>query len=109
MDQLSIWEFLAELEEDVPEALSEPTAEDFLTVDDIHHIRDAFIVGECQRAFGISRNGRGSPSDEAWQWILSQDKDLPFSFANCCKEFGADPDTAKQMLVAKFNKLFDAK
>lgn len=99
MEQLSVWEYLADLEDKVPEVPSEPTAEDFLTVDDIHHIRDAFIVGECQRAFGISRNGRGKPSDEAWQWILSQENKLPFSFVNCCKEFGADPEIAKQMLL----------
>lgn len=103
MDQLSIFEYLSELESEIP---VEETAADYLSVDDLHHIRDAFLVGECQRAFGISRNGRGSPSEEAWQWILSSDKELPFSFENCCAEFGADPETAKEILQLKFKKMF---
>lgn len=103
MDQLSIWDYLTELEDEIP---SEETSQDYLTVDDLHHIRDSLLVTTCRRAFGVTRNGRGTPSDEAWQWILSDEKKLPFSFDHCCAEFGADPETAKEILLLKFKKMF---
>lgn len=109
MEQLSILDFLEELEEDIEKMPSDSDPNtDILTIDDLHFIRDSLLVGTCQKAFGISKNGKGKPSKEAWDWILSKDQKLPLSFNQCCQEFGADPDTAKQLLLSKYFKLFDA-
>ena len=67
--------------------------ESILTEEEVLLLKENLIVETAKSAFGLSRGGnRRKPSDEAWEWILSEDRDLPFSFAVCCREWGADPD-----------------
>ncbi|UZE97266.1 hypothetical protein [Alkalimarinus alittae] len=64
-----------------------------LTEEEILLLKENLIVETAKSAFGLSRGGnKRKPSDEAWEWILSEDRELPFSFAACCREWNADPD-----------------
>lgn len=64
-----------------------------LTEEEVLFLKENLVVETAKSAFGLSRGGnKRKPSDEAWEWILSEDRDLPFSFAACCREWGADPD-----------------
>lgn len=90
LDMLEVCEGSVELEHSISEILSE---------EDIPTIRENLIVETVKSAFGISRGGQNrKPSDEAWEWILSEDRELPFSFTQCCNEFGADPETVLDWL-----------
>ena len=56
-------------------------------------IREKLLIETVRSAFGESRGGlRRKPSDEAWDWILSENREMPFSFAQCCREWEVDPD-----------------
>lgn len=80
--------------------------EDILAEEDLPYLREGIIIETVRAAFGISRGGKNrKPSDEAWEWILSEDKEFPFSFEECCKEFGADPETVLEMLAYQKRKL----
>ena len=62
--------------------------------DDLDDIQERFIVETVGAAFGLSRGGRTTkPSEEAWEWILSDKREVPFSFTQCCLKHGADPET----------------
>lgn len=71
----------------------------------IRHLREDLLIKSVREAFGISINGKQNPVDVAWEWILSRDKKQPFSFDNCCGEFGADPETVLEMLLNYKRKL----
>lgn len=95
--QLSIWDIMAKVENSLE---SEPTSDEILTEDELHYIRENLLLETCKSAFGLSRGGnKRKPSEEAWNWILSEDRKLPFSFDQCCQEFNADPDTVREMFV----------
>lgn len=89
--QLSLLDMLEGVE---GSADPESSIKEILSEEDIPIIRENLIVETVKSAFGISRGGQNrKPSDEAWEWILSDDCELPFSFTQCCNEFGADPET----------------
>jgi len=55
-------------------------------------LRGILLVETIKSAFGLSSGGRNrKPSDEAWIWILSKEIE-PFSFSECCREYGVDPE-----------------
>ena len=73
---------------------SMPLGESLYILDhEVPVIREKLLIETVKSAFGESRGGlRRKPSDEAWEWILSENRDMPFSFAQCCGEWGVDPD-----------------
>lgn len=73
---------------------STPPGEPLYILDhDIPAIRERLLLETVKSAFGESRGGLPrKPSEEAWEWILSENLELPFSFARCCREWGADPE-----------------
>jgi hypothetical protein len=77
-----------------------PSGESLSIADrEIPALREELLIETVKSAFGESRGGLPrKPSDEAWEWILSDRRELPFSFAQCCREVGADPDTMLEWL-----------
>jgi len=64
-----------------------------LTHGETLRIREYLLVESVKSAFGESRGGRKrKPSDEAWEWIISEERELPFSFDRCCLACGLDPE-----------------
>ena len=64
-------------------------------------LADAMLVETIRAAFGLSRGGRkAKPNQEAREWIFSElnDDANPFSFNNCCKATGLDPDELRENL-----------
>jgi len=64
-------------------------------------LADAMLVETIRSAFGLSRGGRkAKPNQEAKEWIFSEHNDdaNPFSFNNCCKATGLDPDELRENL-----------
>ena len=74
--------------------LSAPLGEPLAFQDqEIPVIREKLLIETVRSAFGESRGGlRRKPSDEAWDWILSENREMPFSFAQFCLEWEVDPD-----------------
>jgi len=67
--------------------------EDPLSNDDAIHIRERLLIESIKSAFGESRGGCSrKPSDDAWAWIVSPERELPFSFQRCCLAHGVDPE-----------------
>lgn len=90
MGQLSLMDALQELENDTP---FDSDLEKLITDEDIPYLRENLLIESVKSAFGESRGGRKrKPSDEAWQWIISEDRELPFSFNQCCLACGVDPE-----------------
>jgi hypothetical protein len=88
--QLSFWDLLEKLEasKDLDGELSK-----ILSDEDIPSIRKNLLIESVKSAFGASRGGnKRKPSDEAWEWIVSEDFNQPFSFAQCCFACGVDPE-----------------
>jgi len=73
---------------------STPPGEPLYILDqDIPAIREKLLLETVKSAFGESRGGLPrKPSEEAWEWILSENRELPFSFARCCGEWDVDPE-----------------
>lgn len=90
MEQLSLMGLLESLED------SNESDNDFdksLLETDIHHIREDLLIESVRHALGESRGGqKRRPSDEAWEWLISDEKELPFSFVQCCHSCGVDPE-----------------
>ncbi|OLF84525.1 hypothetical protein AWH63_17810 [Marinobacter sp. C18] len=62
-------------------------------------IRERLLIESVKSAFGIRQHGGvRKPCDEAWEWILSENREMPFSFATCCREWGVDPETMVEWL-----------
>lgn len=96
MEQLPANEFIK-----ASERSNEPSdgLEATLTEDDLPFIRENLLIESLKSAFGESRGGRKrKPSDEAWEWILSEDRELPFSFNQCCLACGIDPEKLLESL-----------
>lgn len=101
--QLSLWDLLDQLEasKDVDEVLGK-----ILTDEDIPFLRENLLIESVKSAFGASRGGqKRKPSDEAWDWIISEDRDLPFSFTQCCIACGVDPENMLDWLQYYKRKL----
>ena len=73
---------------------STPSGEPLYLLDqDFPLIREILLLETVKSAFGESRGGLPrKPSEEAWEWILSENRELPFSFARCCGEWDVDPE-----------------
>ena len=90
MEQLSLLDFLEELE-NLDEFDSD--LEKILSDEELPHLRESLLIESVKSAFGESRGGqRRAPSDEAWEWIISEERELPFSFNRCCLACGVDPE-----------------
>lgn len=64
-----------------------------LTDEELFLLREKLLIESVKSAFGQSRGGRKrKPSDEAWEWVISVDRELPFSFFKCCSTCGLDPE-----------------
>ena len=62
-------------------------------------IRERLLIESVKSAFGIRQHGGvRKPCYEAWEWILSENREMPFSFATCCREWGVDPETMVEWL-----------
>jgi hypothetical protein len=95
MYQLSIWDLLESLTNS-PELECDP---ENLTDEDIPYLRENLLIESVKSAFGESRGGnKRAPSAEAWEWITSGERDLPFSFDNCCIACGLDPERMLEWL-----------
>ncbi|MCG8613788.1 MAG: hypothetical protein MI864_25035 [Pseudomonadales bacterium] len=91
MEQLSLMDSLESLENDTE---LKGDLDKILTAEDIPYLRENLLIESVKSAFGESRGGRKrKPSDEAWEWIIAEDRELPFSFNQCCLACGVDPDT----------------
>lgn len=102
MNQMSIWDLLESLNNS-SELECDPES---LTDEDIPFIRENLLIESVKSAFGESRGGRKPvPSAEAWEWIISGEKELPFSFENCCFACGLDPDALLDLLQYYKKKL----
>lgn len=79
---------------------SEPLAEPLEIPDNAFpFLREKLLIETVKSAFGESRGGlKRKPSEEAWEWILSENREMPFSFAQCCREWGVDPDKMLEWL-----------
>jgi len=89
--QLSLLAFREELE-GISKPDSDPTK--YLTEEGYPQIRENLLIESIKSAFGVSRGGRNrKPCDEAWEWIISTDGEMPFSFTQCCNEMGVNPET----------------
>lgn len=95
--QLSLFDFLENLE-----GSSDGLDGDFkkeITNEDIPFIRENLLIQSVKSAFGESRGGKKrKPSDEAWEWIISEERELPFSFNQCCLACGVDPENMLEWL-----------
>lgn len=104
MYQLSIWDLLESLNNS-NELESGP---ENLTDEDLPFLRENLLIESVKSAFGESRGGRKpEPSAEAWEWITSGERNLPFSFDNCCIACGLDPERMLGLLEyykKKFSK-----
>lgn len=90
MEQLSLMDLLESLKNDVE---FKGDLETILTDENIPYLRENLLIESVKSAFGESRGGqKRKPSDEAWEWIISGDRELPFSFNQCCLACGVDPD-----------------
>lgn len=64
-----------------------------LTDEDVPYLRENLLIETVKAAFGQSRGGRKpKQSDEAWEWINSEDREHPFSFDHCCIACGVNPE-----------------
>lgn len=70
-------------------------------------IADELLCTSIREAFGKSRGGanykvQSKASQMAWKWILANDplneEVYPFSFTNCCKAAGVDPEELREQL-----------
>jgi len=70
-------------------------------------IADELLCSTIREAFGKSRGGAeykvtSKASQMAWEWILTDDpfsdEAYPFSFLNCCKAAGVDPEELREQL-----------
>ena len=96
MEQLSLLDLLSKLE---ALEISDSEAEDILD-NELPFIRENLLIETIRSAFGESRGGRKrKPSDEAWEWILSEEGAMPFSFKQCCLACGVDPETILESLL----------
>lgn len=74
-----------------------------ITEADYLRIADGLLESTIQEAFGLSRGGK--PYEEsrlAFEWLLYDnpfDEDYPFSYRNCCKAAGVDPDELRERLT----------
>ena len=100
--QLSLLDWLASEgdSEELPDL-----ADEFDSEMAIRQLREDLLIKSVREAFGMSTNGKQNPVDSIWEWMLSRDKKQPFSFDNCCEEFGADPETVLDLLKIYKNKL----
>lgn len=90
MEQLSLLDLLEALENDTE---FDSDLEKILTDEDIPYLRKNLLIESVKSAFGESRGGqKRKPSDEAWEWIIADDRELPFSFNQCCLACEVDPD-----------------
>ena len=91
MEQLSLMELL-ESQEDSDE--SDCDIGNVLSEMDVEHVREELLIESVRHAFGESRGGqKRRPSDDAWEWLVSEEKELPFSFEQCCHACGVDSET----------------
>lgn len=96
MEQQSLLDYIEKLENS---GTFEADLEKILTEEDVPFIRENLLIETARSAFGESRGGRKrKPSDEAWEWIISEEGDLPFSFEQCCHACGVDPETMLEWL-----------
>jgi hypothetical protein len=105
MEQQSLLDLLDSDRSDIslrPEAsktINDINRNEDLSDTDITTIRESLLIESVKSAFGASRGGRKrKPSDEAWEWILSDDREQPFSFARCCRSFGVDHEEMIELL-----------
>lgn len=70
-------------------------------------IADELLCTSIREAFGKSRGGaqykiQSKAGQMAWKWISSNDplneEAYPFSFTNCCKAAGVDPEELREQL-----------
>lgn len=96
MEQQSLLDYIEKLENS---STFEADLEQILTEEDVPYIRENLLIETARSAFGESRGGRKrKPSDEAWEWIISEEGDLPFSFEQCCHACGVDPEKMLEWL-----------
>ena len=88
--QLSLLDLLEELKNEIE---FDSELANVIGDEDLPYLRENLLIESVKAAFGESRGGRKrKPSDDAWEWILSDDCGLPFSFDQCCLACGVDPE-----------------
>ena len=96
MEQQPLLDYIEKLENS---GTFEADLEKILTEEDVPFIRENLLIETARSAFGESRGGRKrKPSDEAWEWIISKEGELPFSFEQCCHACGVDPEQMLEWL-----------
>lgn len=74
-----------------------------MSVAEYLRLADGLLEATIREAFGESRGGKPyRPSRSAFQWLLYDeplDDGYPFSYRNCCKAAGVDPDELREQLV----------
>ena len=80
--------------------------QNILTNKNTSHLREQLLIESVKSAFGESRGGqKRTPSDEAWKWIISEERELPFSFNQCCLACEVDPEKMLSWLFYYKRKL----
>lgn len=86
-----------------PEPVPEMSEVDYL------RLADGLLEATIREAFGASRGGKPyRESKEAYQWLMYDDpldEGYPFSYRNCCKAAGVDPDELREQLVFMKHRL----
>lgn len=86
-----------------PEPLPEMSEAEYL------RLADGLLEATIREAFGESRGGRPfRESRSAFQWLLYDeplDDGYPFSYRNCCKAAGVDPDELREQLIYMKHRL----
>ena len=78
---------------------SESVNNEFLREEEFSAMRENLLHQTISDAFGLSRGGRKrKPSTEAWEWIISNEGKLPFSFDRCCDDAGVNPEKMEGLL-----------
>ncbi len=86
-----------------PEVLKDINEAEYL------RLADGLLESTIREAFGESRGGKPfRESRQALNWLLYDDpldEVYPFSYRNCCKAAGVDPDELRDQLVMMKHRL----
>lgn len=86
-----------------PEVLNDINEAEYL------RLADGLLESTIREAFGESRGGKPfRESRQALNWLLYDDpldEGYPFSYRNCCKAAGVDPDELRDQLVMMKHRL----
>lgn len=99
-------------ENPVPESRSSfDKPEVFKAINEAEYLRlaDGLLESTIREAFGQSRGGKPfRESRQALQWLMYDsplDEGYPFSYRNCCKAAGVDPDELREQLIMMKHRL----